>query len=63
MELKELREKTLEKLQEHITALRTELQKLRFENASGRLKRVREIRRVRQEIARVKTVLLERTSK
>ena len=57
MVVKELRQKSKEKLQEHLRAARTELHNLEFSNASGQLKRVREIRRVRRLIAQISTIL------
>ncbi len=60
MELKELREKSKDKLQDILHGAQTELLTLRFSQSSGQLKRVREIRRIRQQIARILTVLKEK---
>ena len=57
MELKELRQKSIEKLHEALRSAQAELHTLQMSLASGQLKRVREIRRVRGIIARILTVL------
>ncbi len=56
----ELRELTDEELQERVRESKEELFNLRFQMATGRLSNNRRLRVVRQEIARVYTVLRER---
>ena len=59
MDAKELREKSVDELNEELLALRREQFNLRMQNATGELTRNHEHRRVRKDIARVKTVLGE----
>ena len=59
MKASELREKTAEELGEELLKLRKEKFNLRLQQATGQLTRPHEYRRVRKEIARVKTVLNE----
>ncbi len=57
MELKELREKSAEQLNAHLGDLRKEQFSLRMQKATGQQPKTHDIRRVRREIARVKTLL------
>ena len=57
MELKQLREKSADELKAHLTELRKEQCSLRMQKATGQLPKTHETRRVRREIARVKTLL------
>ena len=57
MELKQLREKSAGELKAHLTELRKEQFSLRMQKATGQLPKTHETRRVRREIARVKTLL------
>ncbi|MBP3984740.1 50S ribosomal protein L29 [Pseudoxanthomonas helianthi] len=57
MELKQLREKSAEQLNAHLGDLRKEQFSLRMQKATGQQPKTHEIRRVRREIARVKTLL------
>jgi len=59
MNASELRDKTAEELGEELLKLRKEQFNLRLQQATGQLTRPHEYRRVRKEIARVKTVLNE----
>jgi large subunit ribosomal protein L29 len=59
MEAKELRGKSVEELNEELLALRREQFNLRMQKATGELAQNHEHRRVRKDIARVKTVLNE----
>jgi len=60
MKANELREKSVEALQEDLLALREEQFKQRMALASGQLTKTHEIRKVRKSIARVKTFLTEK---
>ena len=64
MEASELRNKSVDELNEELLALRREQFNLRMQKASGELNQNHQHRRVRRDIARVKTVLneLARTS-
>ena len=59
MEASELRNKTVEELNETLVELRREQHNLRWQAATGDLANTGEPGRVRKDIARVKTVLSE----
>jgi len=64
MEASELRSKSVEELSEELLELRREQFNLRMQKATGELAQNHQHRRVKKDIARVKTVLneLARTS-
>ena len=55
--INELREKSADQLKAHLLDLRKEQFSLRMQKATGQLAKTHEARRVRREIARVKTLL------
>ena len=57
MELKQLRQKSADELKAHLVELQKERFALRMQKATGQLAKTHEARRVRREIARVKTLL------
>jgi len=57
MELKELRQKSEQQLNEHLVELRREQFNLRMQKGSGQLTQTHQFRRVRREIAQVKHLL------
>lgn len=59
MNANEIREKSAEDMAKELEALHKEQFNLRMQNATGQLARPSEIRRVRKDIARIKTVLNE----
>jgi len=59
MNASELRGKSVDELNEELLALRREQFNLRMQKATGELTQNHEHRRVRKDIARVKTVLNE----
>ncbi len=59
MEAQELRNKSVDELNEELVALRREQFNLRMQQATGEMSQTHEHRRVRKDIARVKTVLGE----
>jgi len=59
MDANELRGKSVDELNEELLALRREQFNLRMQRATGELTRHHEHRRVRKDIARVKTILVE----
>ena len=61
MKAEELRQKSVDELNEELVALRREQFNLRMQQASGELSHHHEHRRVRKDIARVKTILGEIT--
>ena len=61
MKAAELREKSQDELNTRERELREQLFKLRFQRATGRMENPMKIRDVRREIARIKTLLNERS--
>ncbi|MGY6518982.1 MAG: 50S ribosomal protein L29 [Lysobacteraceae bacterium] len=57
MELNELRNKSEAELKSHLLDLHKEQFSLRMQKATGQLAQTHQIRRVRREIAQVKTLL------
>lgn len=57
MDLNELRQKSPQQLTEHLVELRREQFNLRMQRGSGQLTQTHQFRRVRHEIAQVKTLL------
>lgn len=57
MELNELRQKSVEQLNEHLLELRREQFNLRMQKGSGQLTQTHQFGRVRREIAQVKYLL------
>ena len=56
MKATEIREKTVDELVKELEALHKEQFNLRMQNATGQLTRSSEIKRVRRDIARIKTI-------
>jgi len=63
MELKQLRQKSADELNKHLGDLQKEQFALRMQKATGQLAKPNEPRRVRREIARVKTLLGQQSAK
>ena len=61
MKLAELRDKTPVELENRERDLKEQLFKLRFQRATGRMENPMKIREVKREIARIKTLLGERS--
>jgi large subunit ribosomal protein L29 len=59
-EAQDLRTKSIDELKEQLVGLRKEAFNLRFQKASGQLENTAQVRRVRRDIARIKTILGER---
>ncbi|WP_455476630.1 50S ribosomal protein L29 [Bartonella sp. B41] len=53
----ELRAQTLDKMKDELAKLKKEQFNLRFQKATGQLEKTARIRRVRRDIARIKTFL------
>lgn len=62
MKVTDLRTKTDDELKDTIRNLRKEAFNLRFQRASGQLENTARVRQVRRDIARIKTVLGQRTA-
>ncbi len=63
MNATELREKTAEELNAELLSLTREQFNLRMQRATGQMARPHQMKTVRRSIARVKTVLNEKTGK
>jgi large subunit ribosomal protein L29 len=61
MKVKELRDKSEAELHTRERELVEQLYKLRFQRATGRMENPMKIRQVKREIARIKTLLGERS--
>ena len=61
MKIAELRDKSIDELHVRERELADQLYKLRFQRATGRVENPSKIRDARREIARIKTLLNERT--
>lgn len=62
MEMHDLKKKTDDELRTQLAALEAELRDLRFQAENLQLKSVRKIRETRRDIARIKTLLRQRTT-
>lgn len=63
MSLQALKEKNIEGLKEELIDLRQTQLKLTMQKASGQLEQTHQLRQVRRDIARVKTVLAQQNVK
>lgn len=61
MKINELRDKNVDELRSRERDLSEQLFKLRFQRATGRMENPSKMRQVRREIARIKTLLVERS--
>jgi large subunit ribosomal protein L29 len=60
MKVEDLRQKTEDELKQQVLDLKKEAFNLRFQRASGQLENTAQVRQVRRDIARIKTILHER---
>jgi large subunit ribosomal protein L29 len=61
MKSNDIRAKTADELQQQIDDLAKEAFNLRFQRASGQLENTARVRQVRRDLARIKTILGERS--
>ena len=59
--VKDLREESVAALQDQLVAAKKELFNLRFQNATNQLDNTSRIKEVRKNIARIQTVIAEKT--
>ncbi len=57
MKIKELNKLNIDELQEKLAELRNQTRELRFSIANNQMKKVRELRMVKKDIARVLTII------
>ena len=62
MEAKELRERTMDQLTEELENLKKEGFNLRFQQATGQVENTAQMRRARRDVARVKTIINEKSA-
>ena len=62
MEAKELRERTMDQLTEKLETLKKEGFNLRFQQATGQVENTAQMRRARRDVARVKTIINEKSA-
>jgi large subunit ribosomal protein L29 len=62
MKVEDVRAKSDDELKDELLGLRKEAFNLRFRRASGQLENTAQVRQVRRDIARIKTVLIERSA-
>ena len=63
MDANELREKTSDQLNEELETLKKEGFNLRFQQATGQVENTARMRQARREVARVKTIINEKSTK
>ena len=61
MKAEDMRNMTLDQLDDELAKLKKEQFNLRFQQASGQLENVARVRQVRRDIARLKTVTRQKT--
>ena len=62
MKAKEVRDLTLDQLDEQLLSLKKEQFNLRFQRASGQLENTARVRAVRRDIARIKTIARQKAA-
>lgn len=62
MKVEDLRQKSEDELNQQVLDLRKEAFNLRFQRASGQLENTARVRQVRRDIARIKTILHQRSA-
>ena len=62
MKAKEVRDMTLDQLDDQLLALKKEQFNLRFQRASGQLENTARVRSVRRDIARIKTIARQKAA-
>ncbi|MBO6539596.1 MAG: 50S ribosomal protein L29 [Rhizobiaceae bacterium] len=62
MKAVDVRAKTPDQLSDDLAALKKEQFNLRFQKATGQLEKTARVRQIRRDIARIKTVLAEKSA-
>ena len=62
MKAEDVRTKTVDQLKDELSGLQKEAFNLRFQRVSGQLENTARVRTVRRDIARIKTILSEKTA-
>jgi large subunit ribosomal protein L29 len=61
MKIEDIRHKTPDQLRDDLTRLKKEQFNLRFQKATGQLEKTSRVREVRRDIARIETILSEKS--
>lgn len=61
MKAEDVRAKTEDQLKDELVSLKKEQFNLRFQKATGQMENTARVRQVRRDIARIKTILREKT--
>ena len=61
MKIEDVRHKTPDQLRDDLTRLKKEQFNLRFQKATGQLEKTSRVREVRRDIARIETILSEKS--
>jgi large subunit ribosomal protein L29 len=61
MKIEDIRHKTTDQLRDDLTRLKKEQFNLRFQKATGQLEKTSRVREVRRDIARIETILSEKS--
>lgn len=62
MKIQELRQKSTGEMQKMLQSKRERLRQLNFDLASGKVKNVREVRKIKKDIARILTLLCQKNN-
>ena len=62
MKAADIRAKTPDELNDELASLKKEQFNLRFQKATGQLEKTSRVREVRRDIARIKTIIAERSA-
>ncbi len=62
MKAADIRAKTPDELNDELASLKKEQFNLRFQRATGQLEKTSRVREVRRDIARIKTIIAERSA-
>ncbi len=62
MKASDVRAKTLDELNDELAALKKEQFNLRFQKATGQMEKTARVREVRRDIARIKTIVAEKSA-
>lgn len=60
MRIEEIKEKSVNELNDKVLELKKELFELRFQQATGQLEKASQLKEVKKTIARIKTVITEK---
>lgn len=61
MKIEDIRDKSVDELNEQLAGLKKEQFNLRFQKATGQLEKTSRVKEIRRDIARIETVLSEKS--